>query len=288
MSDLQVVNGGQALQTFSPEQVDLVKRTVAKGATDDELQMFMYLSNRYQLDPFAKEIWFIKYGGTPTIMTSRDGYLKIAQNSPDFMGLISFVVSEGDDFSVDAANYSVDHKFGAKRGQIIGAWAKCDRKGRSPQIAFVPFSEYRDNKDIWKKYPSAMIQKVAEVFVLKRQFGISGLVTREEMGAEYDVPATTSAPQQRQRNSQIPPEQQAQYPPGEQPAPGSSEKQQKAIYAIWKNKGFSEDELKSYLQANYGTEKTSLLTKQQASEVIDYLNKNDYEEIRNRLDEING
>ena len=35
--------------------------------------------------------------------------------------------------------------------------------------------------DVWKTYPSAMICKVAEAFSLKRQFGISGLVTTEEM-----------------------------------------------------------------------------------------------------------
>ena len=45
---------------LTPAQIELVKRTVAKGATDDELQMFLHLANKYNLDPFAKEIWFIK------------------------------------------------------------------------------------------------------------------------------------------------------------------------------------------------------------------------------------
>jgi len=186
-SNLAIINNEQqkpALQ-FSQEQVELVKRTVAKGATNDELQMFMYLSQKYGLDPFAKEIWFIKYGGTPTIMTSRDGYLKIAQNHPDFLGIISFVVCEGDEFAIDAANFAVHHKFGSKRGRIIGAWARCDRKKRNPQICFVSFDEHRDAKSsTWNRYPSAMIQKVAETFVLKRQFTISGLVTNEELNIE--------------------------------------------------------------------------------------------------------
>ncbi|WDU84502.1 RecT family recombinase [Caloramator sp. Dgby_cultured_2] len=163
------------------------KKTVAKGATDEELQMFLLLAQKYQLDPFAKEIWFIKYNNETKIMTSRDGYLKIAQNHPEYLGLISFVVCEGDEFEIDAANYKVNHKFGAKRGKIIGAWARCDRKGKNAAICFVSFDEYKQNTPTWNKYPSAMIQKVAEVFVLKRQFGISGLVTKEEIGDVEDI-----------------------------------------------------------------------------------------------------
>lgn len=202
---------------FTQEQADLVKRTIAKGATDDELKMFIYLANKYDLDPFAKEIWFIKrvkktkdskgqwnYPRLPngdidysdaetTIMTSRDGYLKIAQQNPDYDGLIAFVVKEGDDFYIDADEYKVHHRFGTQRGKIIGAWARCDRQGRKPQLTFVDFSEYNAGQGVWQKYPSSMIQKVAETFVLKRQFNISGLVTQEELNITQidDIPPVT-------------------------------------------------------------------------------------------------
>lgn len=170
--------------TYNKDQVQLIKNTVAKGATTDELNMFLYLSKQYGLDPFKKEIWFTKYGNQTNIMTSRDGYLKYAQENSEFEGLISFVVHEGDVFEIDAAEYKINHKFGTKRGKIIGAWSRCDRKGKKPFISYVDFAEYNQNNSIWKKYPSAMIQKVAEVFVLKRAFGINGLVTKEEIGDE--------------------------------------------------------------------------------------------------------
>ncbi|MBU5424976.1 phage recombination protein Bet [Tissierella pigra] len=205
-----IVESTNQLQSFgyNQEQVNLIKNTVAKGATNDELQMFMYLANQYSLDPFKKEIWFMKYSGQTNIMTSRDGYLKYAQLNEDFEGLMSFVVKEGDVFEIDASEYKVTHKFGANRGQILGAWARCDRKGKKPFIAYVEFAEYNKNSNIWKSYPSAMIQKVAEVFVLKRAFGINGLVTREEIDAEEQgveiteevaegKPQTISKPQQK-------------------------------------------------------------------------------------------
>ncbi|MDR7856331.1 phage recombination protein Bet [Tissierella sp.] len=180
MTNIVGINN-QVSTGFNSSQVELIKNTVAKGATADELNMFMYLANQYNLDPFKKEIWFMKFGGQTTIMTSRDGYLKYAQMNEDFEGLMSFVVREGDVFEIDASEYKVTHKFGANRGPILGAWSRCDRKGKKPFIAYVEFNEYNKNTSIWKSYPSAMIQKVAEVFVLKRAFGINGLVTKEEI-----------------------------------------------------------------------------------------------------------
>lgn len=230
-----------AAPSWTPAQIELIKKTVAKGATDDELQMFLYLANKYNLDPFAKEIWFIKrvkkiksgkdsYGNDKwdyprlangeidysdaetTIMTSRDGYLKIAQDHPNYEGLISFPVREGDEFGVDAINYTVSHKFSAKRGKIIGAWARCDRIGFKPQITFVDFTEYNDEKsNTWKRYPSAMIQKVAEAFVLKRQFSITGLVTQEEMNSAYSVENTAAIEHQEVPKLQELPQQVGDY-----------------------------------------------------------------------------
>lgn len=175
---------------FTQEQINVIKRTVAKGATDDELAMFLSLASRYKLDPFAQEIWFVKYekgGQTKTmIMTGRDGYLSIAQRDENFDGLLSGVVREGDEFEFEPTNTEmpVKHKFGKERGKIIGAWAVCYHKQRKPAIGWAEFEEYNRKADSWQNYPSAMIQKVAEVMVLKRQFGISGLVTKEEMGDE--------------------------------------------------------------------------------------------------------
>lgn len=161
------------------DKIETIKQTVAKGATDAQLEMFMTLCERYSLDPFLKEIWFVPQAG---IITSRDGYLKIAQRDPDFDGIVSATVCDGDHFEMDPMAPTVRHSFGAKRGPIIGAYGVVFHKKRRPALCFASLNEYKKSSGSWSTYTSAMICKVAEVMALKRQFGISGLVTEEEIG----------------------------------------------------------------------------------------------------------
>ena len=105
------------------------------------------------------------------------------------------MVREGDTFEFIPSEGSVRHEFGQKRGQILGAYAVMHHKWFRPVAVFVDFQEYFQansgelnnrygNKNVWDKMPSAMIQKIAEVFVLRRQFPLGGLYTREEMSLE--------------------------------------------------------------------------------------------------------
>lgn len=200
-------------RNYDQEKIEVIKNTVAKGADNNELEMFLHLAKQYNLDPLNKEIWFIKrakkqkigntwdYPRLPsgevdysnaetTIMTSRDGYLKIAHGHPEFSELNSMEIRENDDFHYNALTKEIRHNITAKRGRITGAWAMCKRTDMAPAFIHVDFMEYKNavgKSQTWDKYPSAMIRKIAEVIVLKRQFNISGLVTREEMQSEFSL-----------------------------------------------------------------------------------------------------
>lgn len=193
---LQTVQSAAAAACFTPEQVETITKTVAKGATRDELSMFLHLSQQYGLDPFAKDIWFIKMGSQqPVIMTSRDGYLKIANRDPDYDGLDSDVVYAKDAFKKTSAGVEHTYSLG-DRGPIVGAYALVYRKSRSrPVYTFAPMKDYCKSNGTWRQYPHAMILKVAEAMALKRAFSISGLVTREEIEGGDAMP---SAPVQQQ------------------------------------------------------------------------------------------
>jgi len=180
---VDIESRNKELITFSQKEVETIKRTVASDANTDELRMFLHIAKTYGLDPFNKEIFFWKIKGKPTIMTSRDGYLKIADRHEEYNGLVSDVVRENDKFRRKAQG--IDHEYGTNRGDIIGAYALVYRKDREyPVYVFAPFQEYFAGTRVWSQYPSAMILKVAESMALKRAFTVSGLVTAEEMDVQ--------------------------------------------------------------------------------------------------------
>jgi phage recombination protein Bet len=175
--------------SFTAEQMQLMKDTVAKGVSDNEFMLFMHLAKTYGLDPFAKEVWCIKYGNNPaTIFTSRDGYLKIASRDKQMNGIVSDAVCAGDEVTRGADGH-VQHVYGNPRGELVGAYALVHRKDRAyPAYFYAPLKEYcAGSNPTWKKYPTAMIIKVAEAMALKRAFSISGLVTQEEIGLDMQA-----------------------------------------------------------------------------------------------------
>jgi phage recombination protein Bet len=270
-----------ATRTFSDQELNLLKSTIVpSNATEDEIKLFVLLSKKYNLDPFTKEIVMTKYntknGPKTSFITTRDGYLKIAMSDPDFDGVVSFVVKEGDEFEVDAGKLEVKHRFGSKRGQIIGAWAIARHKKRPPVIVFVDFKEYCQTTAVWEQYPSAMIQKVAEVAALRRQFNISGLVAQEELRDENHTEMS--------QKEITPPQLPETQPEVEQRK--ATEKQIKMIHTliteICRLTETPRDELANEIKQRYGVSSSKDLTIEQASKLIEELQKQ-IEQIQTQL-----
>lgn len=146
------------------EVIAAIKQTVAKGASDAQLRVFLEVCKRTGLDPFLKEVWYVAEKGI--IMAARDGYLRVANESPQFDGMETRVVRTENGIPVKA---------------ICTVWRK-DRN--HPIVCEAFYNEYVKSSPVWKQYPSAMISKVAEVLALKRSFAINGVVTEEEIGQD--------------------------------------------------------------------------------------------------------
>ena len=41
------------------DEIDLYKKVVCKGATDEEFKFCLTVARRYELDPFQQQIWFV-------------------------------------------------------------------------------------------------------------------------------------------------------------------------------------------------------------------------------------
>lgn len=202
------------LDKLTPDQVSVIKSTVAKGATDDELKWFLYQASVLGLNPLTKEIWFIKrvkktansfgkwdYPRLPNgqidykdadlvIMTSKDGYFKKASENPDFLGIQSMEVRENDIFEMgfDGTSMKVrKHEWKAKdRGEIIAAWACVTYRDGSKDWNYIRFDEYCQSYNgkatgTWESNPTAMIKKCVENPLLKKAGKLSGITTAEEM-----------------------------------------------------------------------------------------------------------
>ena len=180
---------GGVLAEYPSELLNVIKNTVAKDSSNEELYMFLQVASMHNLNPFMKEIWFVKNkDGSVMIMTSRDGYLKIAKQDLNFHKCQSMAVYENDEFNVEMTMgevTNITHKFKqSERGKLIGAYAILKTKDHNNLIAYMSYKEYAKNTPVWRTYPSAMIRKVAENDVLKRFTNINGLCTVEDATEE--------------------------------------------------------------------------------------------------------
>ncbi len=181
------------------EQVQLVKNTIAKGASDSELKLFIATANRMRLDPFARQIFLVKrwdsqvngYVATPQV--SIDGFRLVAERTGGYRGQTA-------------------PEWCGKDGKWVDVWLQDEppaaarvgvhREGfAEPLVRVALYKSYvqvakgkngapdRPNA-MWAKFPEVMLAKCAESLALRSAFPneLSGVYTDSELPEqEYEV-----------------------------------------------------------------------------------------------------
>jgi phage recombination protein Bet len=172
------VKESSSLVEFNEDKLKLIKGMFAKDATDMEFDLFITMSQRLQLDPVIKQIYFVKFSGKMSIIVGIDGYRLIADRTGKYMP------GRESTFTYD------------KDGELFSATSYVKKLGPDGQwhefAASAIRSEYDTKINQWKKGPHYMLAKCAESLALRKGWPaeFSGTHTEEEMDkAIIDVPA---------------------------------------------------------------------------------------------------
>lgn len=179
---------------LSAQEVALLKRTVAKGVSDDEFALFLWVCKKHRVDPLTRQIhcvrrWLNKHhqdekqiwvgGYQMTIQMGIDGYRSLAgRDHPDFGGC-------------DEAEYEFE---GTQKRIPVLARIRLWKKGLEHPIVGVAYWDEYAPKDLtkpeaffWNKMPKHMLAKCAEALALRKGYPeLADIYTNEEMSQAMD------------------------------------------------------------------------------------------------------
>ena len=185
--------------TVTTDQIELIKRTVAKDATDDELKLYLFDCARQGVHPLDKLVHFTKRQGKYTPITSIDFMRIRAAETNEYAG------SDDAEFHPKPTGANPEKFIPPSAATVTvyrlvqGHFAKFTATARWAEYCPEPGPSGKGDV-MWRKMPHTMLAKCAEALALRKGFPrqLAGLYAKEEMdqaGESHGYTVTPQAPQ---------------------------------------------------------------------------------------------
>lgn len=244
---IEISRPSGAIATYSPDQMELIKRTVAKGATEDELKLYFYDCQRRNVHPLDRLIVF-----TARTDNGERRYTPVVT--------VDYLRSRAADTGEYAGNDDPIYEYteGAKNPQSakVTIW-KMVQGQKCAFTATARWAEYYPGDKMgfmWRAKPHVMLGKCAEALALRKAFPqqLAGLFAEEELDRHDENVEPPSRPKAE-----------------ELAASGYiSEEERRKLFRAAAHANISTEDLKRYLSDTHNVESTAKLTREVADEAM--------------------
>jgi len=184
----------KAMVEYKGEKITItaedIKNYLCPDASAQEVGIFLKTCRSLGLNPFAKEIYLIKYSKSSpaAIVIAADTFLKVAEANPNYDGHQAGIILRNSAGKLDFREGSFTLE--EEKNSLVGGWAKVYRKDRNQPFYVavslqecIRYTKEGERTRPWKEMPARMIRKVALANALREAFPntFGGLYTTAEI-----------------------------------------------------------------------------------------------------------
>lgn len=174
MTDNKIARGESGLSLalvsemtgYSPSDIALISKTVAVGASLQDLAVFLHACRQLRLDPLLRQAYWIKRSGKGALQVGIDGFRAIAESSGlyagaeaiEFRGQLTWTYKKQDITVPELARATVWKVVAGHKSAFVG------------EAHWIEFAPPEGEAFMWAKMPRHMLGKCAEAQALRRAF----------------------------------------------------------------------------------------------------------------------
>ncbi len=152
-----------------------VRRYICPEASDQEIGLFLRICQEMKLNPFAHDVYLIKYGEeVAQTIVAIDAYLKSAEDCPEYDGHQAGIILKPIETRGDPIFREGSFLLPEEVDRLAGGWAKVFRKDRKmpfytavSKAECIKLTKRGEVTKFWREQPATLLRKVALARALK-------------------------------------------------------------------------------------------------------------------------